>query len=52
MSVMDAIGAEAQHYADTKHPQTRVNADDFQLLRVIGQGGYGKVCSFMCELLY
>ena len=43
MSVVDAMGGAAHHYASKSRPQTRVSADDFQLLRVIGQGGYGKV---------
>ncbi len=34
-------------------PQLRVQPEDFELLRVIGQGGYGKVrvwCVIVCDV--
>ena len=40
VSVMDAYTAHADHPFAHK-----VGQDDFELLRVIGQGGYGKVRS-------
>ena len=49
VSVMDAMAASqrALSFASPIAPPAaveKVNRDSFELLRVIGQGGYGKVC--------
>ena len=54
MSVIDAMGGPSHTYANKSRPQSKVGSDDFQLLRVIGQGGYGKVCingKGMCDAI-
>ncbi len=43
MSVIDAIGSLSFVQGLERSPPVKVGADDFQLLRVLGQGGYGKV---------
>ena len=43
MSVIDAMGGPSNTYANKSRPQKKVGSADFDLLRVIGQGGYGKV---------
>ena len=45
MSVLDAMGGPTHTYANKSRPQKKVGSADFELLRVIGQGGYGKVMS-------